>query len=132
VDQEGRVIGRHQGLFGYTVGQRRGLGLPAKRPYYVLALDGIDNRLIVGPKEALFKEEALVRAVRWLTDPKELPQEGVEVQVRYRARPVPAKISLEKDKEVRVLFREPQRAVAPGQLAAFYSGERVLGGGWLA
>ena len=131
VDQEGRVIGRHQGLFAYTVGQRRGLGLPAKRPFYVLALDGINNRLMVGPQEALFKEKALVRAVSWLVGPQDLPRKGVEVQVRYRARPVPAELRLLRNNLVRVRFREPQRAVAPGQLAAFYSGERVLGGGWL-
>jgi len=131
VDPEGRVIGRHRGLFNYTVGQRRGLGLPAKRPYYVLALDGISNRLVVGPKEALFRAEALVRAVSWLVEPGDLPRGGVAVQLRYRARPVPAELSLERDRLVRVRFQEPQGAVAPGQLAAFYSGERVLGGGWL-
>ena len=132
IDPEGRVIGRHRGLFAYTVGQRRGLGIPAKRPYYVLALDGVRNTLVVGPEEALYKSEALVRAVSWLVDPEEYRDRQILLQVRYRARPLPVDLELGRNSAVRVRFREPQRAVAPGQLAAFYCGERVLGGGWLA
>lgn len=131
-DLEGRVIGRHRGLHSYTVGQRRGLGIPAKRPYYVLALDGVNNTLVVGPREALYKTEALVRAVTWLVEPRDRLEREVEVQVRYRARPLAAGLVQGPGRTVRVRFREPQRAVAPGQLAAFYLGERVLGGGWLA
>ena len=132
VDPEGRVIGRHQGLYSYTVGQRRGLGIPAKRPYYVLALDGVNNTLVVGPREALFKTEALVRAATWLVEPGRYLDREVLVQVRYRARPLPARLEPGPRATLRIRFQEPQRAVAPGQLAAFYHGDRVLGGGWLA
>lgn len=132
VDPEGRVIGRHKGLYAYTVGQRRGLGIPAKRPYYVHRLDGVNNTLVVGPKEGLFKDEALVRAVTWLVDPQDYLDRPVRIQVRYRAEPLPCKLELERDNLVRVRLERPQKAVAPGQLAVFYSGNRVLGGGWLA
>ncbi|MBW1712851.1 MAG: tRNA 2-thiouridine(34) synthase MnmA [Deltaproteobacteria bacterium] len=136
VDQSGRVVGRHQGLFAYTVGQRRGLNLPAARPYYVLDLDGPGNRLVVGPEEALFRDQALVEDCSWLIDPQQFWPAGqakeVEVQVRYRAQPLPARLEIGPKGRVRVIFSRPQRAVAPGQLAAFYQGNRVLGGGWLA
>ncbi len=131
-DRSGRIIGRHRGLYSYTVGQRRGLGIPAKKPYYVLALDGVNNTLVVGPREELFKTEAFVRAATWLVEPKDYLDREVLVQVRYRARPVAAELELEKEASVKIRFKEPQRAVAPGQLAAFYHEDRVLGGGWLA
>ena len=113
VDQEGRVVGEHQGLFAYTVGQRRGLGIPAKEPYYVLALDAAKNTLRVGPKEALYQTQALVREVSWLVDPREYLDQGVSVQVRYRARPLPVDLDLDQGDRVLVRFREPQRGCGP-------------------
>ncbi len=129
VHVDGRVLGRHQGLYGHTVGQRRGLGLAWPEPLYVVGLDSRNNRLIVGPKEALYRLEAQVVEASWLIDPAELPQE-LNVQVRYRARPARAKVEFLTEDRLRVVFERPQRAVAPGQMAAFYSGERLLGGGW--
>jgi len=134
VDLTGRVVGQHQGLFAYTVGQRRGLGLCAPEPTYVIAADSVANRLVVGPAQALLAERAEVVEPSWLVGPKELDEAAGEflVQLRYRARPATARFELEGEGRVSLLFAEPQRAVAPGQLAAFYQGDRLLGGGWLA
>jgi len=130
VDAQGRVLGRHRGLHAYTVGQRRGLGLAAAEPLYVLALDPERNRVVVGPEPALYRREASVLKTNWLVEPSQAP-ERVLVQVRYRAQPVPARLEARGPEEMAVLFERPLRAVAPGQLAAFYDGRRLLGGGWL-
>ena len=134
VDLCDRVVGRHQGLFAYTVGQRKGLGLCAPVPTYVVAVDKAANRLIVGPAQALLAERAEVVESSWLAEPDELDQAAGEVlvQFRYRARPATARLELKGERRVCLFFDEPQRAVAPGQLAAFYQGDRLLGGGWLA
>ncbi|MBW2617572.1 MAG: tRNA 2-thiouridine(34) synthase MnmA [Deltaproteobacteria bacterium] len=134
VDLCGRVVGRHQGLFAYTVGQRKGLGLCAPEPTYVVAADKSANRLIVGPAQALLAERDEVGEPSWLAEPDELDRAAGEVlvQFRYRARPATAKLELKGQGRVCLLFDKPQRAVAPGQLAAFYQGARLLGGGWLA
>lgn len=130
---DGRVIGHHQGLFNHTVGQRRGLGLSWPEALYVLALEPETNSLVVGPEEELFSHRAGAEEINWLAPEDEvekIPAEEVLVQVRYRARPVPARLS-PADRGVAIDFDRPVRAVAPGQLAAFYRGERLLGGGWL-
>ena len=134
VDLCDRVVGRHQGLFAYTVGQRKGLGLCAPVPTYVVAVDKAANRLIVGPAQTLLAERAEVVESSWLAEPDELDGAAGEVlvQLRYRARPATARLELKGQGRVCLLFDEPQRAVAPGQLAAFYQGARLLGGGWLA
>lgn len=147
VDLEGRVLGRHEGLAFYTVGQRRGLGIAAGERLYVVALDVERNRVIVGPEEALYSTGLIAEDVHFLVP--ELREElrggslPVEVKVRYRSRAVPATLCPYPDREtaavpdpkgarVRVEFEEPQRAVTPGQLAVFYQGEEVLGGGTIA
>lgn len=141
VDVRGRVLAQHEGLAFYTVGQRRGLGIAAGERLYVVALDPERNRVIVGPEEALYSTGLIAEDVHFV-----VPEVGeelrarkgampVEVKVRYRSRAVPARLSLEPpfDEDaalrVRVEFEEPQRAVTPGQLAVFYRGEEVLGGG---
>ncbi len=130
VGLDGRELGRHQGLFNYTVGQRRGLGLPAERPWYVVALDGRANQVIVGPEEALYRRRAQAAGCAWLSSPQDLPKK-VSVQVRYRARPLAAELERLSPQKVNIHFAEPQKAVAPGQLAAFYLDDQLLGGGWL-
>lgn len=129
VDTRGNVLGEHGGAVHYTVGQRRGLGIAAAEPLYVIRVDAAANRVVVGGREDLLGESMLVRSVNWISCP---PPEGeleVEVKVRYRSRPLPARLAPEPDGRVRVRFREPARAVAPGQSAVFYRGEVVLGGG---
>jgi len=131
VTAAGEVVGRHDGLHRYTVGQRRGLGIATGRPMYVVALDRAKNRLIVGEDESLRSTAAEVRAVNWI--PFAQPDGPVEALVRIRNRhePAEAQITPLDASRARIEFREPQRAITPGQAAVFYSDDLVLGGGWL-
>jgi tRNA-specific 2-thiouridylase len=131
VSTSGEVLGRHNGLRHFTVGQRKGLGVTVGRPMYVVELDRAKNRLVVGEDADLRATTFEVRDVNWI--PFESPNAPVEAQVRIRNRHEPADAQVESiDKTTaRVTFREPQRAITPGQAAVFYSGERVLGGGWI-
>ena len=131
VTTAGEVVGRHDGLHRYTVGQRRGLGIATGRPMYVVALDRARNRLIVGEDESLRSTAAEVRAVNWI--PFAQPDGPVEALVRIRNRhePAEAQITPLDASRARIEFREPQRAITPGQAAVFYSDDLVLGGGWL-
>ncbi|HXG52624.1 MAG TPA: tRNA 2-thiouridine(34) synthase MnmA [candidate division Zixibacteria bacterium] len=130
VDEAGRVLGRHQGIHGVTVGQRRGLGLCASRPLYVLGIEEATRRIVVGGKEALACRGLLARDVRWIDTPPEEPIEA-EVQIRYRSPPAPCTVRRRSDGSWQVSFRRPHAPVTPGQAAVFYRGDRVLGGGWI-
>jgi tRNA-uridine 2-sulfurtransferase len=131
VSTSGEVIGRHKGLHHYTVGQRRGLGVFTGHPLYVVELDRARNRLIVGGDGELRRTICEVRDVNWI--PFAAPDGPVEAQVRIRNRhePAGAKIIALDATSARIEFRSPQRAITPGQAAVFYSGEQVLGGGWI-
>jgi len=131
VTTAGEIIGRHNGLHHYTVGQRRGLGFAAGRPVYVVSLDRVNNRLVVGEDADLRSTVCEVGNVNWF--PFAIPGVPVEAMVRIRNRhePAAAEISALDATTARVTFREPQRAITPGQAAVFYSGEKVLGGGWI-
>jgi len=127
----GEVVGRHEGLHHYTVGQRRGLGVAIGRPVFVVALDRERNRLVVGEDAELHSAGCDVRDVNWIAF--EQPEGPVQASVRIRNRhqPAEAEITATSATTARVHFREPQRAITPGQAAVFYSGEKVLGGGWI-
>jgi tRNA-specific 2-thiouridylase len=131
ITTRGEVLGRHNGLHHFTVGQRHGLGIAAGRPVYVIALDRANNQLIVGEDADLRSSVCEVRDVNWI--PFEIPDGPVEAMVRIRNRhdPAAAEIIALDAASARVTFREPQRAITPGQAAVFYSGEKVLGGGWI-
>jgi tRNA-uridine 2-sulfurtransferase len=131
VTTDGQVIGRHEGLHRYTIGQRRGLGIATGRPVYVVALDRERNRLVVGEDRELMSSFCQVRDVNWVSIAK--PQRPVEamVKVRHRHEPASAVVEPLDGASARVTFREPQRAITPGQAAVFYSGDLVLGGGWI-
>jgi tRNA-specific 2-thiouridylase len=131
VTTSGEVIGRHNGLHQYTVGQRRGLGFSTGRPVYVVSLDRANNRLVVGDDAELRSTACEVRDVNWISFAA--PERPIEAMVRIRNRhePAAAVITALDATSARVCFREPQRAITPGQAAVFYSGERVLGGGWI-
>ena len=131
VTTTGEVLGRHNGLHHYTVGQRRGLGFATGRPIYVVSLDRANNRLVVGDDSDLRSSVCEVRNVNWI--PFVIPDGPVEAMVRIRNRhePAAAEIAALDATSARVAFREPQRAITPGQAAVFYSGEKVLGGGWI-
>ncbi|MDR7556382.1 MAG: tRNA 2-thiouridine(34) synthase MnmA [Armatimonadota bacterium] len=127
VDRTGRQVGMHRGIGRYTVGQRRGVGVATGEPLYVLAVDAPANRLVVGPGNALAAAGIRVGTVNWIVPPP--PPAAVTVRVRHAAAEVPATLHVREDGRVDVRFATPQRAVAPGQVAVFYDGVRVLGGG---
>jgi tRNA-uridine 2-sulfurtransferase len=131
VTTDGSVIGRHEGLHRYTVGQRRGLGFATGKPVYVLALDRAANRVIVGENDELFTTACDVRDVNWISIA--YPREPVRAKVKVRHKHAPAEAAIEPlgANRARIHFDVPQRAITPGQAAVFYSGELVLGGGWI-
>lgn len=131
VDLDGNVLGAHDGIINFTVGQRRGLGVATGEPLYVVKIDPVLKRVLVGPKEALLCPEIGVSQLNWLDHAPlgEAPRR-VQVKVRSTTEPVDADISLRHDK-VHVRFAEPQAGVAPGQACVVYDADRVLGGGWI-
>ena len=126
VDETGRVVGKHEGVHRFTVGQRRNLGVALGKPSYVVDIDPEQGRIELGPVERLMATEAELGDVSLAHDLK-LPL-SAEVQVRYRGTPLPARI-VPAEAGARVLFDKPVQAVVPGQFAVFYAGDRVLGGG---
>ncbi len=130
VDSGGRLLGRHRGLEGYTVGQRRGLGIPAPEPFYVIDIQPESNRVVLGHRQELFSPGLVASRMNWLITPPAGEIEAVAV-IRYRHPGVRARITPRGEGEVQVAFATPQSAVAPGQAVAFYDRDRVLGGGWI-
>jgi tRNA-specific 2-thiouridylase len=130
VDRSGKVLGRHGGIHRVTIGQRRGLGISAAEPLYVVDINETSRQVMVAGKQALSCAGLLARAVSWLIDPRDGTLEA-EVQIRYRAPAVPCVIGRDSDDRFEVRFKEPVAGVTPGQAAVFYQGERVLGGGWI-
>jgi tRNA-uridine 2-sulfurtransferase len=132
VQTSGAVIGRHNGLQNFTIGQRKGLGFALGHPMYVVALDPQTNRVVVGEEGELRRRACDVQRVNWI--PFTRLEGPVRARVRIRNRHVPAEAEVVPldDTRARVTFVEPQRAITPGQAAVFYSGELVLGGGWIA
>ena len=133
VDRNGRVLGHHNGIIDFTVGQRRGLRIAHPTPLYVVALDPASNRVIVGEKSEVFARGLMADEVNWVSS--EPPREpfSARVQIRYRHDAAPARVEPLDGSRVLVVFDTPQPAVAPGQAAVFYDpdDEWLLGGGWI-
>lgn len=129
VDSQGRKIGRHKGLIYYTIGQRKGLGISAKEPCYVLGLDARENQVIVASNNELFRKGLVAEQINWISDAEIPKQAELLAKVRYRTKAAEASFEKCGDKQARIYFREAQRAISPGQIVAFYKGEEVLGGG---
>lgn len=130
VDRTGKVLGRHRGIHGVTVGQRRGLGISAAQPLYVVDIEDETKRVVVGKKNELASSGLIARSVNWLEAPGERELEA-EVQIRYRSPAVACLIRQRDDQACEVRFHEPVAAVTPGQAAVFYRGEQLIGGGWI-
>lgn len=132
-DALGHVLGQHEGLPSYTIGQRKGLGIvaagPATEPLYVLAIEPAANALVVGTAEDLGQDECLVEDMHYVSG--EIPQASFHTmaQIRYRARPVAVMVTPLPDRRARVLFDSPQRGITPGQFLVMYDDRIVLGGG---
>ena len=129
LDSSGREIGRHKGLAGYTVGQRRGLGIAAPEALYVLRLDPSRNALIVGPRRELGRDRLIAEDVHWVSGRPPDGPVSAGVKIRYRAPPAPAVVVPMPGARAEVRFARPLRDITPGQGAVFYDGEVVLGGG---
>jgi tRNA-uridine 2-sulfurtransferase len=132
VDLAGRVLGHHDGIEFYTIGQRRGLRLSVPRPLYVVALEPETNRVVVGEDVELLESEFMVRQCNWI--PWDAPPGPLElmVKIRYNHPGTRATVRAVGDDSARVWLQEPQRAVTPGQACVFYDGDLVVGGGWIA
>lgn len=130
VHVDGTVLGRHQGVIHYTIGQRKGLGLGGGAPLYVIRLEAERRRVVVGPREALARTAITLHQVNWLGGPE---RDGIRVEVRVRSTrpPKAATLSRHSDGTATIVLDAAEEGVAPGQACVFYQGERVLGGGWI-
>ncbi len=128
VNSKGEILGKHTGLYNYTIGQRKGLGISHSAPLFVLGFNPAENEVIVGEENELYKKEILVKDINLLLVDEIKEPMGVEVKTRYSAKVAKAKI-MQNGEKIKVVFEEPQRAITPGQSAVFYVGDIVLGGG---
>lgn len=133
VDTRGRVLGEHGGIHRYTIGQRKGLGIAAPEPLYVVRLDAARRQVVVGTREELFSAGVWVHEVNWIAgEPPSEPFEcRIETKLRSAHRGSEARIVEIDGSRVRLAFTQPERAVTTGQAAVFYRGEELLGGGWI-
>lgn len=136
VHQDGRVLGQHEGVIHYTIGQRRGLGIGGGEPLYVVKLDADTRQVIVGPRDALAVAQFVIKEINWLGDGDlSAASEGIDLMVKVRSarRPREARLFARDDGTAIVELLAPEEGVAPGQACVFYApeGSRVLGGGWI-
>lgn len=129
VNNKGEILGNHNGIINYTVGQRKGLGISYKEPLYVLKIDKEKNQVIVGTEQELYTNEVIVEDINYLITELENKQIEVEAKVRFRAKPAKAKLYPLENGRAKFIFEEPQRAVTPGQSLVFYIDDIVIGGG---
>jgi len=130
VNTAGKVLGDHNGIPFYTIGQRKGLKISSPTPLYVKQIDAARNRLIVGGKEEIKSKKFRIQNVNWFKLPEKKKIHEL-VQIRYRHKPVLATVSLDNLKEPEIEFDEAQEAITPGQAAVIYHDDTVLGGGWI-
>ncbi|MEO8736879.1 MAG: tRNA 2-thiouridine(34) synthase MnmA [Edaphobacter sp.] len=133
VSTTGEVIGQHQGIQSFTVGQRKGLGLTSPNPLYVLAIHPDSHQVTVGSDDELMSTHLRANRLNWISIPSLDDGEGIRVsiKVRHRHTPAPATLSQAGNGTVRAIFDDPQRAITPGQAAVFYQEDEVVGGGWI-
>jgi tRNA-specific 2-thiouridylase len=132
VTTDGRVAGEHAGVHHFTIGQRRGIGVAAGEPLYVIATEPATRRVIIGRKDALLRSSMRVHGVNWISIAPPAGPIRAEIKIRNKHAAAASSILPSSDSaSVEITFDEPQRAVTPGQGAVFYSGDLVLGGGWI-
>jgi tRNA-uridine 2-sulfurtransferase len=132
VSTEGAVLGEHQGIQNFTVGQRKGLGMAVGEPLYVISLDPAKKRVVVGDDRELFRSAFHVREVNWIRPLANGDALDLLVKIRHNHAGAPARVEASAGSEAVVQFTEPQRAITPGQAAVFYDGDAVVGGGWIS
>jgi len=132
IDEHGKILGEHNGAFRYTIGQRQGLGIASRRPYYVKEVRIDTDEIVVGRREDIYSKEVEAGLFHWIGKvPSQKVVEKIDAQVRYRHLPAPGRLEITSLEDVRFIFDEPQWAVTPGQALVCYEGDRVLGGGWI-
>jgi tRNA-specific 2-thiouridylase len=130
VDRSGKRLGRHNGIHGLTIGQRRGLGIAAAQPLYVIDIDHASKRIIVGSKNELGCNGLIAERMNWIEPPVDR-EFAAQVQIRYRSPAIPCVIRLTQNDACEARFTEAHPAVTPGQAAVIYQREKLLGGGWI-
>lgn len=128
--EDGRVIGRHRGLHCYTVGQRRGMGIAWSEPLYVVRIDALSNKVIVGVESELYRDGLTIQSCNWI-QPVRADEENLQCKIRYRHRQVPCRVTVLPGDRAEIRFMIPEKGVTPGQVAVLYRGEDVVGGGWI-
>jgi tRNA-specific 2-thiouridylase len=128
----GEVIGHHEGIHNFTVGQRKGLGISSPTPLYVIQIDSASHRVTVGNEAELTRKSMTARDLNWVSIPRLEGRMRVRIKIRHRHEPAWGTIEMADGDSVLVTFDEPARAVTPGQAAVFYDGDEVVGGGWIA
>jgi tRNA-specific 2-thiouridylase len=131
VTEDGAVVGHHNGVHNFTIGQRKGLGFAAGKPLYVLSIDPEKNRVVVGDDDALRTTTFEVEDVNWVSIEEPASPIHAQVKIRHKHEPALALVEALADSRARITFDAPQRAITPGQGAVFYDGDRVLGGAWI-
>ncbi|MCG1011743.1 tRNA 2-thiouridine(34) synthase MnmA [Tepidanaerobacter sp. GT38] len=129
VDTKGNILGKHKGIPFYTIGQRRGLGISAGKPLYVVDIDVENNAVILGEEKDLYAKEFLANNINWVAIEKLNGKLNVNAKIRYNFEEKPAEIMPFGDEMVKVVFNEPQKAITPGQAVVFYQDDIVIGGG---
>src|SRR5215467_8472894 len=131
VTTDGEVIGHHQGIHNFTVGQRKGLGVATGSPLYVIQIKGDSRQVVVGDDENLYSKTLIVRRTNLIAFDELRERMRVSVKIRHRHEPAAAVLERTAADEILVTFDDPQRAITPGQASVFYDGDTVVGGGWI-
>jgi tRNA-specific 2-thiouridylase len=131
VTEDGVIVGYHNGVHNFTIGQRKGLGFAAGKALYVLSIDTQNNRVVVGDDDALRTTSFEVNGVNWVSIERPISPIRATVKIRHKHEPAPAMVEALDEARARIIFDTPQRAITPGQGAIFYDGDRVLGGSWI-
>ncbi len=129
VDAEGHIVGEHAGILRFTIGQRRGLGIAAPHPLYVLEIRTLDHTVVVGENSSLYQARLRAKFLNWISQPLLDKPHELEAKIRYKHKETPSSVSPCKADCVTVDFQKPQRAITPGQSVVFYAGDVVVGGG---
>ncbi|HSY35372.1 MAG TPA: tRNA 2-thiouridine(34) synthase MnmA [Acidobacteriaceae bacterium] len=130
-DGSTEVLGRHEGIHAFTVGQRKGLGLSSPDPLYVLKIHPDSHKVEVGPDDQLLSTRLTANRLNWVSIPEPTQPIRVAIKIRHRHEPAPATLRVTGPDTIEAIFDEPQRAITPGQSAVFYQGDEVAGGGWI-
>ncbi|HET9087976.1 MAG TPA: tRNA 2-thiouridine(34) synthase MnmA [Acidobacteriaceae bacterium] len=131
VTTSGEVIGHHEGIHNFTVGQRKGLGVATGSPLYVIGINGAGKKVVVGSSDDLTSKSLRANRLNWISIPHLEGEMRVQVKIRHRHEAAWATVSMAGPDQAVAIFDQPQRAVTPGQAAVFYDGDAVVGGGWI-